>query len=98
MRAGELADLDAGAVVRIGAGHWLRIPLGKLRNDRNGGVQHSTHDREPLGRPRLGRPGEPPGSASRSRGIAKAAVRLCGARPVVIWSFGPARNMGQALG
>jgi site-specific recombinase XerD len=34
MRAGELADLDADAVVRIGAGHWLRIPLGKLRNDR----------------------------------------------------------------
>ena len=34
MRAGELAGLDADAVVRIGAGHWLRIPLGKLRNDR----------------------------------------------------------------
>jgi hypothetical protein len=34
MRAGELADLEAGAVVQIGAGHWLRIPLGKLRNDR----------------------------------------------------------------
>ena len=34
MRAGELADLDANAVVRIGAGYWLRIPLGKLRNDR----------------------------------------------------------------
>jgi site-specific recombinase XerD len=34
MRAGELAGLDAGAVVRIGAGHWLRIPLGKLRTDR----------------------------------------------------------------
>jgi integrase len=34
MRAGELADLDADAVVRIGAGHWLRIALGKLRNDR----------------------------------------------------------------
>jgi site-specific recombinase XerD len=34
MRAGELADLDADAVVRIGAGHWLHIPLGKLRNDR----------------------------------------------------------------
>jgi site-specific recombinase XerD len=34
MRAGELADLDAGAVVQIGAGHWLRVPLGKLRNDR----------------------------------------------------------------
>jgi site-specific recombinase XerD len=34
MRAGELADLDADAVVRIGHAHWLRIPLGKLRNDR----------------------------------------------------------------
>ena len=34
MRAGELAGLDAGAVVQIGAGHWPRIPLGKLRNDR----------------------------------------------------------------
>jgi site-specific recombinase XerD len=34
MRAGELADLDADAVVQIGAGHWLRIPPGKLRNDR----------------------------------------------------------------
>jgi site-specific recombinase XerD len=34
MRSGELVGLDADAVVRIGAGHWLRIPLGKLRNDR----------------------------------------------------------------
>ena len=34
MRAGELADLEADAVVQIGDGHWLRIPLGKLRNDR----------------------------------------------------------------
>jgi site-specific recombinase XerD len=34
MRAGELADLDADAVVRIGDAYWLRIPLGKLRNDR----------------------------------------------------------------
>jgi site-specific recombinase XerD len=34
MRAGELADLEADAIVQIGAGHWLRIPLGKLRNDR----------------------------------------------------------------
>src|SRR5262249_55604705 len=32
--AGELADLEADAVVLIGTGHWLRIPLGKLRNDR----------------------------------------------------------------
>jgi len=34
MRAGELAGLEADAVVLIGAAHWLRIPLGKLRNDR----------------------------------------------------------------
>jgi site-specific recombinase XerD len=35
MRAGELANLDADAVVRIGTGHWLHIPLGKLRTDRH---------------------------------------------------------------
>lgn len=34
MRAGELADLEADAVVRIGEAYWLRVPLGKLRNDR----------------------------------------------------------------
>ena len=34
MRVGELAGLEADAVLFIGAGHWLRIPLGKLRNDR----------------------------------------------------------------
>jgi site-specific recombinase XerD len=34
MRSGELVGLDADAVVRIGQGHWLRIPLGKLRDDR----------------------------------------------------------------
>jgi site-specific recombinase XerD len=34
MRAGELCDLEADAVVRIGDGHWLRVPVGKLRNDR----------------------------------------------------------------
>lgn len=34
MRASELCDLDADAVVQIGDGHWLRIPVGKLRNDR----------------------------------------------------------------
>lgn len=34
MRASELTELEADAAVRIGDGHWLRIPLGKLRNDR----------------------------------------------------------------
>ena len=34
MRVGELCNLAADAVVVIGDGHWLRIPLGKLRNDR----------------------------------------------------------------
>jgi integrase len=34
MRAGELCGLDADAVVQMGGGWWLRIPLGKLHNDR----------------------------------------------------------------
>ncbi len=34
MRAGELCDLDADAVTLIGDDYWLRIPVGKLRNDR----------------------------------------------------------------
>jgi site-specific recombinase XerD len=34
MRVGELTAPDADAIVQIGGNHWLRIPLGKLRNDR----------------------------------------------------------------
>ena len=34
MRAGELSRLDTNAVVTMRDGHWLRIPLGKLHNDR----------------------------------------------------------------
>jgi integrase len=34
MRVGELCSLEDDAVVEIGATHWLRIPLGKLHNDR----------------------------------------------------------------
>ena len=34
LRASELCGLDADAVVLIGDGHWLRVPVGKLRNDR----------------------------------------------------------------
>ena len=34
MRVGELCDLDSDPVVQIGDCHWLRIPVGKLRNDR----------------------------------------------------------------
>ena len=34
MRVGELCALEADAVVRIGDNHWLRIPVGKLHNDR----------------------------------------------------------------
>lgn len=33
-RAGELCDLAADAVVRIGDSDWLRVPVGKLHNDR----------------------------------------------------------------
>jgi site-specific recombinase XerD len=34
MRASELCDLAADAIVVMGDAHWLRIPVGKLRNDR----------------------------------------------------------------
>ena len=34
MRVGELCSLEADAMVQIGEGHWLRIPVGKLHNDR----------------------------------------------------------------
>ena len=34
LRAGELCDLAADAVTQIGDDHWLRVPVGKLRNDR----------------------------------------------------------------
>ena len=34
LRAGELCDLAADAVTQIGDNHWLRVPVGKLRNDR----------------------------------------------------------------
>ena len=34
MRVGELCGLEADAVVLIGDTHWLRIPVGKLHNDR----------------------------------------------------------------
>ncbi|HZB40666.1 MAG TPA: tyrosine-type recombinase/integrase [Ilumatobacter sp.] len=34
MRSGELAALESDAMVRIGDTHWLRIPVGKLHNDR----------------------------------------------------------------
>jgi site-specific recombinase XerD len=34
LRASELCDLAADAVTLIGDGYWLRVPVGKLRNDR----------------------------------------------------------------
>jgi site-specific recombinase XerD len=34
LRVGELCALEANAVVRIGATHWLKVPIGKLHNDR----------------------------------------------------------------
>jgi hypothetical protein len=35
MRSGELGALASDAMVRIGDTHWLRIPVGKLHNDRH---------------------------------------------------------------
>jgi site-specific recombinase XerD len=34
LRASELCELAADAVTQIGDAHWLRVPVGKLRNDR----------------------------------------------------------------
>jgi Phage integrase family len=34
MRVGEYTALPADAVVQIGPGHWLHVPIGKLREDR----------------------------------------------------------------
>jgi site-specific recombinase XerD len=34
LRVSELTNLHADAVVQIGAGHWLHVPLGKLHDDR----------------------------------------------------------------
>jgi integrase len=34
MRAGEVCDLEADAVEQLSGAWWLRVPLGKLRNDR----------------------------------------------------------------
>jgi integrase len=34
MRKGELLGLTTDAVVQIGSAYWLRVPLGKLHNDR----------------------------------------------------------------
>ncbi len=35
IRAGELGGLRDDAVFRMSGAHWLRIPVGKLHNDRN---------------------------------------------------------------
>jgi site-specific recombinase XerD len=34
LRVSELTNLHADAIVQIGAGHWLHVPLGKLHDDR----------------------------------------------------------------
>jgi hypothetical protein len=34
IRRGELPALTVDAVVQIGSAYWLRIPIGKLHNDR----------------------------------------------------------------
>ena len=34
LRKGELMALTIGAVVQIGSAYWLRVPVGKLHNDR----------------------------------------------------------------
>jgi integrase len=60
MRVGELSALEDDAMVRIGAMHWLRIPVGKLHNDRYVPLHPILVDlivdyRARRGRPRSGR-------------------------------------------
>jgi hypothetical protein len=60
MRSGELSALEDDAMVRIGKIHWLRIPVGKLHNDRYVPlhpilVDLITDYRATRGRPRSGR-------------------------------------------
>jgi integrase len=44
MRVGELCDLEADAVTTIGDAPWLRIPVGKLHNDRYVPLHHELVD------------------------------------------------------
>ena len=60
MRVGELSGLEDDAMVRIGTVHWLRIPVGKLHNDRYVPLHPILVDlivdyRARRGRPRSGR-------------------------------------------
>lgn len=60
MRVGELSALEDDAMVRIGTMHWLRIPVGKLHNDRYVPLHPILVDlivdwRARRGRPRSGR-------------------------------------------
>ncbi len=49
LRASELCELAADAVLRIGDGHWLRVPVGKCRRSR-GNVASRTRGRVGRGR------------------------------------------------
>jgi site-specific recombinase XerD len=60
MRVGELSALEDDAMVRIGEFHWLRVPVGKLHNDRYVPLHPILVDlivdyRAERGRPRSGR-------------------------------------------
>jgi len=60
MRVGELSALEDDAMVRIGTVHWLRVPVGKLHNDRYVPLHPILVDlivdyRARRGRPRSGR-------------------------------------------
>lgn len=52
LRAGELCDLAPDAVTQIGGGHWLRVPVGKLRNDRSSRCTPTSSPSSPSGRRR----------------------------------------------
>ena len=51
LRASELCDLADDAVIHIGDGHWLRVPVGKLRNDRYVPLHPTSSSCSPTGPP-----------------------------------------------
>jgi len=56
LRVGELTALRADAVMRIGAGHWLHVPVGKLHDDRYIPLHHSSSPSSPTTAPRTSTP------------------------------------------
>jgi len=86
LRASELCDLAADAIVRIGQAHWLRVPLGKLRNDRYVPLHPTSSTCSPTGPPptkttSASTGASSPTTAGRSTATKSAASSVASAAP-----------------